>query len=192
MRHLIVLALCIELVTLADGAAHAQVIRCVDGTGSVSYTDQKCPANTRSAEQVMGAEATDPRLAPPAPEPPPARSAPSSSAQAPVSPPTVDRFAAERAEAQRRELERQRRAAEFADDNANDSAGYPYPAYPYPNGRYRQPGPPQDMRPQLRSCDTGGCNDTLGNRYNPSGKLQSYQGLNGQRCQPVGTTVVCR
>ena len=48
------------------------------------------------------------------------------------------------------------------------------------------------MRPQLRSCDAGGCNDTLGNRYNPTGKLQSYQGLNGQRCQPVGTTVVCR
>ncbi len=192
MRPSVALAIFLNVAALG-GAAHAQVIRCVDAAGNVSYTDQKCPSNTRSAEQVMGAEATDPRLAPPAPEPPPsARSAPSTNAQVPVPPPTIDRFAAERAETQRRESERQRRAAEYAEDNANDSAGYPYPAYPYPNGRYRQPGPPQDMRPQLRSCDAGGCNDTLGNRYNPSGKLQSYQGLNGQKCQPVGTTVVCR
>jgi hypothetical protein len=192
MRQAIVLALCIASGTLAGGAADAQVIRCVDTAGGVSYTDQKCPPNTRSAEQVMGPEATDPRLAPAEP-PQSRRNAPSSAAvpapaaQTPAAPPAADRFAEERAEAQRRELERQRRLAEYADDNA----GYPYP-YPYPNGRYGPPASPQDMRPQLRSCDAGGCNDTLGNRYNPNGKLQSYQGLNGQKCQPVGTTVVCR
>jgi hypothetical protein len=186
MRHLFVFALCLNAGALACGAAHAQVIRCVDSAGNVSYTDQKCPADTRSAEQVMGPEATDPRLAPP--ERPPSSSVPPSATRTPQSPP-ADRFAEERAEAQQRALERQRRAAEYADDSAGTP--YPYP-YAYPDSRYRQPGPPQDMRPQLRSCDAGGCNDTLGNRYNPNGKLQSYQGLNGQRCQPVGTTVVCR
>lgn len=187
MRHLFVFALCLNVGALAGGAAHAQVIRCVDGGGNVSYTDQKCPANTRSAEQVMGPEATDPRLAPP--EPLPSSSVPPSAARTRPVPPNGDRLAEERADAQQRSLERQRRAAEYADDNAGTP--YPYP-YTYPNGRYSQPGPPQDMRPQLRSCDAGGCNDTHGNRYNPNGKLQSYQGLNGQRCQPVGTTVVCR
>ena len=151
-RPAVALALWIGLAVLGNSAAYAQVIRCVDGAGNVSYTDQRCPANTRSAEQVMG---------------------PASAAR---SPSVADRLAEER---------------------ADDSTGYPYPypypyPYRYPDSGYRQPGPPQDMRPQLRSCDAGGCNDTLGNRYNPTGKLQSYQGLNGQRCQPVGTTVVCR
>lgn len=182
-RPAVALALWIGLAVLGNSAAYAQVIRCVDGAGNVSYTDQRCPANTRSAEQVMGPEATDPRLAPPEPRPSSrfAPAAPSSSvpplpASAARSPSVADRSAEER---------------------ADDSTGYPYPypypyPYRYPDSGYRQPGPPQDMRPQLRSCDAGGCNDTLGNRYNPTGKLQSYQGLNGQRCQPVGTTVVCR
>ena len=202
MRHLFVIALSVVVAVMVNGTVHAQVIRCVDGVGNVSYTDQKCPADTRSAAQVMGPEATDPRLAPPERSPSAssaaARSAsPPSTVQAPALPPVYDRVAEERARAERRERNRQRRAAENADDDAVGPDSYPYPyPYPYaspsPHGRYRQPGQPQDLRPQLRSCDAGGCNDTLGNRYNPGGKLQSYQGLNGQTCRPVGTTVVCR
>ena len=194
MRHLIVFALVSSVAVMASNAAHAQVIRCVDGAGNVSYTDQKCPADTRSAAQVMGSEATDPRLAPPerppsAPATPARTASPPSNAQAPSLPPDLDRVAEERTKAQRREQARQRRAVE----NADDDTGYPYP-YPYtsPEGQYRQPAPLRDLRPQLRSCDAGGCNYTLGNRYNPNGKLQSYQGLNGQTCRPIGTTVVCR
>lgn len=169
--------------------AHAEVLRCVDAAGNVSYTDQRCPAGARQAGQVQIAEPPPPSAQPVAPSTP----APRPEAVAPPPPPAgpgvFDHRANERAEAQQREIdrlreiERLRREAEYA----QDSAGYPYP------GAYRPPAVPQDLRPQLRHCDAGGCHDTQGNTYNrSSGKLDRYQSIDGKTCRPVGTTVVCR
>lgn len=193
MKHLFVLA-----ALLGFGAtASAQVLRCVDAAGGVSYTDQRCPSNTRSAEQVLGAEATAPQ-----PPPPPPRDAVRQEAprRAPVEPATVtappppapgglivlDPRASDRTEAQQRELERQRREAEYMRDDPGYPSGYPYPGYRPPVSR------PQDMRPQLRGCDATGCHDTQGNTYNRAGKLDRYQGIDGRTCRPVGTTTICQ
>lgn len=188
MHRLIVLA---ALIGLGTGAG-AQVIRCVDGAGNVSYTDQRCPANTRQAEQVLGPEAT-------APQPQQARptreaEAPSQREPAQTAAPTprpappvpgglivIDPRGTELAAQRQRDLERQR-DAEYPADPGYD----PYPGYARPPAR------PRDMRPRIRNCDAGGCQDTQGNRYDNSGRLNSYRGLDGRTCQPMGTTVVCR
>ena len=175
-----------------SAAAGAQVIRCVDAAGSVSYTDQHCPPGTRLSGQVMGVEATRPPLpsvsmqssAPPPPEPAPATS-PTPASAAPVGPTVRDSRAEERIEAQQREIERLRREADEARDAAGD---YPYPGF-YPRPRIARP---RDMRPELRSCDAAGCNDTIGNHYDRSGKVDRYRGLDGKTCRPIGSTVVCQ
>ncbi|RYZ02381.1 MAG: DUF4124 domain-containing protein [Comamonadaceae bacterium] len=169
--------------------ANAQVTRCVDAVGNVSYTDQRCPANTRQAEQVLGPEATAPQPPPreaPRPATPFARdpaqaTAPAPPPPVPSGPIVIDPRGTELAEQRQRDLERQR-----ASEYPGDDAIYPYPAY------RRPPARPRDMRPQIRNCDAGGCQDTQGNRYDNTGRLNSYRGLDGRTCQPVGTTVVCR
>ena len=184
MLRLIVLTALIGFGTLAG----AQVIRCVDAAGSVSYTDQRCPAATRQAEQLLGPEATAPRpqQAPPlqrepaqtaAPTPPPVAPAPAVPGGLIVIDPRGTELAAQR----QRDLERQR-DAEYPADPGYD----PYPGYARPPAR------PRDMRPRIRNCDAGGCQDTQGNRYDNTGRLSSYRGLDGRTCQPMGTTVVCR
>ncbi len=189
-QYLLVLAAFLGL----SATAGAQVIRCVDAAGSVSYTDQRCPANTQSAEQVLGPEATAPQPPPREDVRPLARRAPAEAVAAPASPPApapgslivIDPRANDRADAQQRELDRQRRQ----DDYIRDDAGYPG-AYPYPGYRPRA-ARPQDMRPQLRGCDVTGCQDTQGNTYNRAGKLDRYQGIDGRTCRPVGTTTICQ
>ena len=72
MRHLLVLTALIGFGIVS----HAQVIRCVDAAGSVSYTDEKaCPSGARQTGQVLGEVATERRPAPAAdsaPRPSPA------------------------------------------------------------------------------------------------------------------------
>lgn len=185
------LAFCLLSIGLA-GTAAAQVMRCVDAAGRVSYTDAACPAETRRAEAVQGIEATERRsepeglrrqeqldsverasrlqresvqiVTPPAPPPP-------------SGPIVLDRRGDESREAEReRERARERAAAE---------AWYP-PVVVQP-----RPQRPQDMRPRIRNCGPSGCNDTQGNHYDNSGKLDRYTRPDGRTCRPVGTTVVC-
>lgn len=180
------------LLALLSTTAGAQVLRCTDAAGNVSYTDQRCPPGARQSGQVQVPDAPPPSSAAPrAYAPPPSQVMAPVPASTPAAPSVSDQRASERAEAQQREIdrlreiERLRREAEYA----QDAAGYPYP---YPGG-YPPPVVQQDMRPQLRNCDAGGCNDTQGNTYNRStGKLDRYQSLDGRNCRPVGTTVVCR
>lgn len=44
-----------------SGAAGAQVHRCVDAAGKVSFSDAPCPTTAKSAARVLGADATDRR-----------------------------------------------------------------------------------------------------------------------------------
>ncbi|VTU30550.1 DUF4124 domain-containing protein [Variovorax sp. PBL-E5] len=159
----------------------AEVIRCADAAGNVSYTDGACPAGARQVGRVatppavrtpdesgqsQAAGSVDspyadaprrepaPVVAPPMPPPP---------QQAPAGPVVID--------------------SRGDDPGAGDDDGYP--------GAYRRPLPPRDMRPRLRDCDRTGCRDTQGNHYNRAGQLDRYQGPGGKTCQPVGTTVIC-
>lgn len=176
--------------------AHADVLRCVDAAGQVSYTDQRCPAGTRQVGQV----ATPPAAEPPRAHPvdPPERAAlppraPVEAAAPPAAVPGGPIVFGSRPEArfepQQREDERRRLEAERSAPPVLYPPGYPDP-YADHGGR-RRPPPPQDMRPRLRSCDATGCEDRLGNHYTPGGKVDRYVRPDGRTCRPVGSTVVC-
>jgi hypothetical protein len=83
------------------------------------------------------------------------------------------------------------RWSEHGSDPALVDDGYAYPGYAGVYGR-PAPAPARDMRPRIRSCDAGGCDDRQGNRYNRSGQLERYQSIDGKTCRPVGTTTICR
>ena len=183
MRHFLVLAALIGF----GMVSHAQVIRCVDAAGSVSYTDDKtCPSGARQTGQLRAAEPMESRpglradipvpresfdTAPPAPSPGGGLTVIDPRANVPAGDPRVS----------------DRRVGNGGEIVIDDgSYGYPYP------GGYRRARPPQDMRPPLRGCDASGCRDTLGNQYDRSGRLTGYQRPDGRTCQQVGTTQVCR
>ncbi len=177
------LILCI-LSTLGPLCA-AEVIRCADAAGNVSYTDGACPVGASRVGRVATPEPAPPgrveRNADPGPGSPPARAPVEAAAtppQAPAGPVIID----PRADADR---PADPRRSDRGDDYSVIDDGYPYP------GAYRQPRP-RDMRPRLRNCDAAGCQDTQGNHYNRSGQLDRYQGLDGKTCRPVGTTTICR
>ena len=172
--------------------ANAQVIRCTDAAGKVSYTDKACPPNTRRSEQLEGMDTNGTTVGGSAP----VLSVPTvrSTEPAPLQPQpnggltVIDPRARDLAESQRQA--RERNEQEAAD---RTGAG----VYPYPNsyggytGGYRRPARPQDLRTTLRNCDAGGCNDTMGNHYDRAGKVDRYVRPDGRTCRPVGTTVVC-
>lgn len=182
------------LLALLSTTAGSEVLRCTDAAGNVSYTDQRCPPGARQSGQVQVPDAPPPAAPAPrayAPQAPAAMAPAPAPAPtpAPIGPSVADQRASERAEAQQREIDRLREIERLRReaDYAQDAAGYPYP------GGYPPPVVQQDMRPQLRGCDAGGCHDTQGNTYNRStGKLDRYQSLDGRNCRPVGTTVVCQ
>ncbi|MGK6306935.1 DUF4124 domain-containing protein [Variovorax sp. DT-64] len=163
----------------------AEVIRCADAAGNVSYTDGACPAGAKPVGRVAVPEpmsrdraerSADARPASPPPRAPaePAATAP----QVPAGPAIIDpRAGADRPADPRR--------SDRGDDYSVIDDGYAYP------GAYRQPRP-RDMRPRLRNCDAAGCQDTQGNHYNRAGQLDRYQSLDGKTCRPVGTTTICR
>lgn len=207
MRHLFVFACLAALGTHAG----AEVIRCTDAAGKVSYTDGACAAGTRQVGKLDLPEVT-----PPTPE-------------------ELDRLRQAEVDRERRTDRMQRDAAEAVlrqpppsgpiviDSRGNAGNGlntgngngnerpansrwsergadvvydgdpgnyYPYP-YPYPGGGYRPAQRPRDMRPQIRNCGPAGCTDTQGNTYNRSGQLDRYRSIDGRTCRPVGTTTVC-
>jgi hypothetical protein len=52
--------------------------------------------------------------------------------------------------------------------------------------------PRRNLQPRIRNCDAAGCQDTQGNYYDRSGRLDRYQTPDGKTCRPVGTTTICR
>lgn len=183
----------------------AEVLRCEDAAGKVSYTDGNCPAGTKPQRKVSTKEpvsvlpdpagaardrATDAqdrgnrsaptRTAPPAGQQPGASSSPSGAV-------IIDGRGAtpeQRSDAQRWD-------GDLGADPQVAEGAYPYP-YPYAGGGYRPP-PPRPRPPPVKCDPATGCTDRLGNNYNQNtGKLQRYQSVDGKTCSPVGTTVVCR
>jgi len=64
-------------------AANADVVRCTDANGKISYTDGKCPSDTRQSRQV----AIDDSPPPPVPMPPPPPEQPREPRQPAYTPP---------------------------------------------------------------------------------------------------------
>lgn len=208
MRTLLVLA---TLLTLAP-VAGAQVLRCTDAAGKMTYTNTACPAGTRpvgqvdvpaAAPQPRGSDATErpaarnearrddvartpadavPRTAVPPSSPPP-----------PSGPVIIDSRSAGNAAQPPNESGMRNDGALIVDDGYG--APYPYP-YPYPYAGYpgtaRAPRALPDMRPRIRQCDGAGCQDTQGNHYGTSGQIDRYRSIDGKTCRPIGTTTVCR
>jgi len=178
MHRLFVLA----ILSLFTTAGNAEVVRCADAQGRVSYTDRSCPAGTKLVARVSvqepvalipdGTSAKPPEKTvdsrPAAPPPAPPRAA----APPPPAPPPAPVI------------------ADYGNGSV-DPVVTDYGYYPY-GGVYGRPVPPRDMRPRIRNCDAGGCTDTQGNHYNNKGQLNRYQGIDGRTCRPMGTTVVCR
>ncbi|VTU26591.1 hypothetical protein H6CHR_02626 [Variovorax sp. PBL-H6] len=182
MRRILVLCILGGLGSLCT----AEVIRCADAAGNVSYTDGACPAGASRVGRVATPEPAPQqsqaeRNSDTRPASPPARASAEAAAsppQAPAGPVIIDpRAGADRPTDSRR--------SDRGDDDSAIDGGYAYP------GAYRQPRS-RDLRPRVRNCDASGCNDTQGNHYDRAGQLDRYRGLDGKTCRPVGTTTICR
>ncbi|MEJ8856339.1 DUF4124 domain-containing protein [Variovorax robiniae] len=169
-RFLVIVAL-----SLFGPLCSAEVNRCTDAAGQVSYTDGKCPASTKvtrlnlpepmvvnrgDSDVVPLVRPAEPRPTAPPPTP---MSPPQAAAPAPPAPVIGD----------------------YGGDPVVADYGYPYA------GGYR-PAPPRNLGPRFRKCDASGCSDTQGNHYDRTGTLNRYKSLDGRTCTPTGTTVVCR
>ncbi|MDR6539326.1 DUF4124 domain-containing protein [Variovorax soli] len=178
MRGVIVLSILSAFGTLSC----AEVIRCADAAGNVSYTDAACPPGARPVSRVEIPPPADMRNADagrPIPLPRANLEAAAPVLQAPSGPVIIDSRAGPDRPTDSRRSDR-------GDDDAAIDDDYAYPrAYP-------QPRPPRDLRPRIRNCDATGCRDTQGNHYDRSGQLDRYRSLDGKTCRPVGTTTICR
>ncbi|GAA4344473.1 hypothetical protein GCM10023165_27650 [Variovorax defluvii] len=190
MRPLLAFAV---VALLAPLPAAAEVIRCTDTGGSVSYTDSQCPPGTKQVGRVS------------IQEPPPL-----SEADRQRQAQDAEAAARARADAQRREATAapsvpapQTSSGPIIIDGRSPGAGAGDAIAGRDDSRviddgYLDPGvhaPParaRDMRPRIQSCDGTGCRDTRGNHYNRSGQLDRYQSIDGKTCRPVGTTTLCR
>ena len=194
MRKLLVLAI---LLTLGP-VAGAQVLRCTDAAGKVTYTNEACPAGTRPVWQVQVPAATPQTRSGGEPYRPAARDdtarnaaeATPRAATPPAAPLIIDSRGSGNAggasSAQSTDIGTRGDGTLVVDD------GYYYPpAYPYPRTA-RAPRPQPDMRPRIRQCDGAGCQDTQGNHYGTGGQLDRYRSIDGRTCRPIGTTSVCR
>jgi hypothetical protein len=190
MRQLLVFA----ILSIVGAACGAEVIRCADAAGNVSYTDKACPAGAREVGRVSIAEPATPtpeeveqqRQAQldSAERANQARQALAATRQppAPAGPVIIDS----------RGTDGDRNTDSRGSDRGTDP-GYVDDGYGYPYlGGYRRPPPPRDLRPRIRSCGAAGCRDTQGNQYNRAGQLDHYQTPDGRSCRPVGTTTICR
>lgn len=180
MRQLLLLAILSTLAPLCG----AEVIRCADAAGNVSYTDGKCPDGARPVARVAEPPPAVPGRAERQREEPGATTAAPEPSRAPAGPAIIDSRGGNSASSSERS----------GDSRWSDRGGDPLVidgAYPYP-GSYRQPMPQRDLRPRVRNCDAAGCQDTQGNHYDRSGRLDRYQTPDGKTCRPVGTTTICR
>ena len=173
MRRFLVLA----ALTLLGPLCSAEVNRCTDAAGHVSYTDGKCPASAKVTHLALpepmvvtrGESDSAPRIDPGPAIPPPPRPLP----QAAVPVPQVY-------------------PAPVIGDSGIGSGDPVVTDYGYPYGGVYRPVPPRNMGPRLRNCDAAGYSDTQGNHYDRTGQLNRYKSLDGKTCTPMGTTVVCR
>jgi len=170
--------------------ARADVIRCTDAAGKVSYTDGACPPGARQTGSVAVPEAVGPDDRP------------------------NERAAQEQLDSVNRARELQRetvdaavrqsqqppagatvidgRGGANAPASASGDSGIVADTW-YPDGAVVGGArPPRDMRPRLHGCDANGCNDRLGNHYNRQGQIDRYQNGSGKTCRQVNSTQVCR
>ena len=186
LMRLVCRLIAIAAISACSGAPlHAEVIRCADAGGAVSYTDKACPPGASLVGRVEIPDPPPSVAAPPAPAPlvdsrAAAVQAPPVSAPVPVAAVVPQGYAGGYPPGQ----------APAPGDATMAGDGTLYP-YPYPGG-YAPAAPLPDMRPQIRKCDASGCQDTLGNHYNRAGQLDRYQAANGKTCRPIGTTTFCR
>jgi hypothetical protein len=191
MRKFLVLAI---LATLGVQAG-AEVIRCTDAAGNVSYTDGACPKGAklvarvtvtdalatpgRDRQQDQGVEAG--RASPPQGE---SREVAAAPPQVPAGPIIIDGSRTGNGSTGRSEDSRWNFRG---DDPPVLDDGYFYP------GVSRRPNRPRDMRPRITSCDDRTCKDTQGNHFDrSSGQLDRYRSIDGRTCRPVVTTTICR
>jgi len=190
MRKLVVLAFLLAVGPMAN----ADVIRCTDAAGNVSYTDGACPAGAKKVARVSTVEPVSVIRGPndPRPEPgidtgaPPRdpRDVAPIPPQVPSGPIIIDG---------RRDgnggsaLPSDSRWSDRGVDSIviDDGSMFPAPGV-------SRPSRPRDMRPRIRNCGPRTCEDTQGNHFTHSGQLDRYRSIDGRTCQPVGTTVVCR
>jgi len=172
-------------------SAGAEVLRCEDAAGKVSYTDSTCPAGTKPQRRVSTQEPVS-VLPDPQGEARAARQQDRDAAR-PVQQPAAPAGAViidSRGGGPQERSDAQRWDGDLGADPQVASDGY----YPYPYGGVVRPAPQHLPRPLPRKCDPAtGCTDRMGNNFNQNtGKLQRYQSIDGKTCNPVGTTVVCR
>jgi hypothetical protein len=193
MRPLL-LAATAAILACASFGAGAEVLRCEDAAGKVSYTDSTCPAGTRPQRRVS---TQAPVAVLPDPEGDRARAARREAADSAAlrsAPPPPAPSGAVIIDGRGGDAQERTEASRWDTDRGGDPVvvddGY---AYPLPYAGSRPPPPPRDMRPRIRNCDATGCRDTQGNTYNGrTGQLDRYQSIDGKTCRPVGTTTVCR
>ena len=186
MQRLLFAALVLSCATLAQ----ADVLRCVDASGAVSYTNEACPASTRQSRRVQE-PAAPPSDASQAAD----RTVERSQAGPSTLPATEPRNAAPAGPAiigAPAERPGEQRWSTRSVDGPPEVEFDPDAGYVDPYARPYRRHPPRNLGPRIRNCDASGCHDTQGNTYDRSGRLQRYQSLDGRRCQPVGTTTVCR
>lgn len=183
------------ILAVLGASAGAEVLRCEDGAGKITYTDGSCPAGTRP-QRVSTQEPVSVLPDPAGDQARAAREARQSYNPPPAHPPAAPAGAViidGRGGAPNERSDSQRWDGDLGTDPQVASDGYyPY-AYPYGGAVQRPPPRPRDVRPRQPKCDATGCTDRLGNTYNQNtGKLDRYKNIDGQSCRPVGTTVVCR
>lgn len=190
MRPPLLLLVPILLAALSAGA-RAEVLRCEDSAGKVSYTDGSCPPGTKPQRRVSTQEPVS-VLPDPQGDARAARqldrdaSRPMQQPAPPAGAVIIDSRGGgpqERSDAQRWD----------GDLGADPQVADGYYPYPYYGGGVVRPAQPLP-RPLPRKCDPAtGCTDRMGNNFNQNtGKLQRYQSIDGKTCNPVGSTVVCR
>ena len=179
MRQLLVLA----IMTTLGLAASAEVIRCADAAGNVSYTDGACSAGSKAVGRVSEPPARQPDAEAAPRQASCRRRQPGTRRRNLQAPPSSTPAA--------RSTGNEQGSDSRWSDRGGDTAVVD-DGYGYPGGAYRQPQRPRDMRPRIRSCDAQGCQDKQGNHYDRSGQLDRYQSIDGKTCRPIGTTTVCR
>lgn len=185
MRAFLILAV---LATLGPPAT-AEVIRCTDAAGNVSYTDSACPKGTKKVAHVTTTDAVSTiggeRQDAPARASLPDRESSTIAAappQTPAGPIIIDgRRTGNIGRAE------DSRWSDRGEDPMWIDDGYFSP------GVNRPPGRPRDMRPRIKSCDGRTCVDRQGNHWDRNtGQLDRFRSIDGRTCRPVGTTTVCR
>jgi hypothetical protein len=172
--------------------ASAEVIRCADAAGKVSYTDGSCPPGARKVARVtttdpiaiVGGE-REPAPVVPSTAPDHDSSVAATPPQTPSGPIIIDGRRTGSGAAGRSD---ESRWSDRGEDPTWIDDGYYYSP-----GVNRPPARPRDMRPRITSCGDRTCKDVQGNHWDRNtGQLDRYRSIDGRTCSPVGSTFFCR